>query len=76
MINRIKKSGMIIFLLMLSISSFAQENQPVEMADSLYQSGKIYVVITVIAVIFIGIVTYLIMLDRKISKLEKEIEKK
>jgi CcmD family protein len=46
------------------------------MADGLYQSGKIYVVVTVLSVIFIGIVIYLIMLDRKISKLEKEIKNK
>jgi CcmD family protein len=31
------------------------------------------VVITVIAIIFTGIVLYLINLDRKISKLEKEV---
>jgi CcmD family protein len=61
-------------LMLLSASCFAQENQPIEMADALYQSGKIYVVISVIAVIFIGIISYLIMLDRKISKLEKEIK--
>jgi CcmD family protein len=75
MINALKKSGMIIVLLLLSISTFAQENQPVEMADSLTQSGKIYVVVTVLSVIFIGIIVYLISIDRKISKLEKEIKK-
>lgn len=49
---------------------------PVQMADGLYQSGKIYVVIIVIAILFVGILSYLIMLDRKIGKLEKEIGKK
>jgi CcmD family protein len=71
-----KKSLPTLLLLFVSAVSFAQETQQVEMADGLYQSGKIYVVVTVLSVIFIGIVTYLIMLDRKISKLEKEIEKK
>lgn len=75
MINALKKSGMIIVLLLLSISTFAQENQPVEMAESLTQSGKIYVVVTVLSVIFIGIIVYLISIDRKISKLEKEVRK-
>ena len=35
-------------------------------------NGKIYVVIVVLATIFAGIFAYLIMLDRKIGKLEKE----
>lgn len=75
MINSIKGSGMLFALLLLSASVFAQDNQPIEMAEGLYQSGKIYVVVTVLSVIFIGIVAYLILLDRKISKLEKEIKK-
>ena len=66
----------IISLFLVSISTFAQEIQRVEMADGLYQSGKIYVVVTVLSIIFAGIVVYLIMLDRKISKLEKEIKNK
>jgi len=49
------------------------ESQPaVEMATGLYQSGKIYVVVIVLAVIMAGIFAYLIMLDRKVSRLEKE----
>ncbi len=56
---------------MMGISN-AQEVQKVEMADALRSSGKIYVVVSVIAVIFLGIVTYLFYMDRRISKLEKE----
>lgn len=74
--SSIKKTGMLLILLLASASMFAQDAQaPVEMADSLYQSGKIYVVVTVLSVIFIGIVIYLVMLDRKITKLEKEVNK-
>ncbi len=51
-------------------------NAPVDMATGLYQSGKIYVVVIVVTVILLGIIGYLTMLDRKISKLEKEIENK
>jgi CcmD family protein len=73
----IKKTGILFALMIVSASVFAQDTQaPVEMADGLYQSGKIYVVVTVLSVIFIGIVSYLIMLDRKISKLEKENKNK
>lgn len=60
-------------LLLSPYSCFAQE---VEMAEQLRSSGKIYVVVAVISVIFIGLVIYLFSIDRKISKIEKEIEKK
>lgn len=68
----ILKKSILLIAMLLSVSTFAQENAPIEMATGLYQSGKIYVVVIVIALIFVGIAGYLIMLDRKISKLEKE----
>ncbi|HEX8516525.1 MAG TPA: CcmD family protein [Bacteroidia bacterium] len=67
-----------ILLFFVSASSFAQEtpdNAPVEMATGLYQSGKIYVVVIVLCIVMAGIAGYLIMLDRKVSRLEKEIGK-
>ncbi len=48
---------------------FAQEK--VEMADQMRSSGKIYVVVTVCLIILIGLFIYVMMLDRKISKMEK-----
>lgn len=54
------------------IQSFSSD---VEMADAMRESGKIYVVVAVLAVVFIGIIFYLISIDRKISKMEKENEK-
>lgn len=72
MINILKNLAVLAFMLITG-SAFAQENAaPVEMATGLYQSGKIYVVVIVMSLIFIGIAGYLIVLDRKISKLEKE----
>ena len=44
------------------------------MADDLRTSGKIYVVVAVVAVIVAGLLAYLISLDRKVSRLEKEIK--
>lgn len=58
-----------------AVAAVQNNAPPVEMADSLAQSGKIYVVVTVLSVIFIGIIVYLISIDRKISKLEKEEKK-
>jgi hypothetical protein len=45
--------------------------KPVEMADRLRADGKIYVVVAVLLTIFIGIIAYVIRLDRKISRLER-----
>jgi CcmD family protein len=44
--------------------------QGVDMAETMRSEGKIYVVVGVIAIIFIGLVVYLISLDRRISKME------
>lgn len=46
----------------------------VEMADVMRDNGKIYVVVAVVLILFVGIVLYLVMLDKKISRLEKEME--
>jgi CcmD family protein len=73
MINSIShnKFFLSLFFLLASNSLFAQGN--VEMADKLRESGKIYVVVAVLLVIFIGIAVILFLLDRKINKIEKNI---
>jgi hypothetical protein len=40
--------------------------------DIMQENGKIYVVIAVMLTILAGLVLYLVRLDRKISKLEKD----
>jgi hypothetical protein len=64
------RTVLFLFLLMLPVITFAQ-NQGPEMADALRKDGKIYVVVLVLATIFAGIIAFLVRLDRKISKLEK-----
>ena len=59
------------FAMMLSITLWAQE---VEMADTLRSEGKIYVVVTILLIILIGLIAYLIMIDRKASRMEKKLE--
>jgi CcmD family protein len=44
----------------------------VVMADGLRQDGKFWVVVAVIAVVTLGILLYLFLLDRRVSKLEKK----
>jgi CcmD family protein len=39
------------------------------------ENGKILVVVAVLAVILIGIFIFLFTIDRKVAKLEKEVEK-
>ncbi len=74
--NKILKRGFFLLaLLFLNIQTFAQSRMPeVEMADALRANGKIYVVVIIACIVFAGIAAYLIHLDRKIGKLEKEAE--
>lgn len=67
-----KRLLMLIIALFFNALVYAQGNTGVEMAEGLRSSGKIYVVVASIAVIFLGIVFYLISLDRRLGKLEKE----
>ena len=49
----------------------AQTNTP-EMADAMRANGKIYVVVVVCLIILIGLFLYVLRIDRKLSRLEKE----
>lgn len=46
----------------------------IEMATGWRKDGKIYVVIAVVAVLFLGIIGYLFMLDRKIARLKNKVK--
>jgi hypothetical protein len=61
----------LVALLVVNIG-FAQE---VEMADTMRANGKIYVVVGIIVIILVGLIVYLFTIDKKISKLEKELDK-
>jgi len=58
------------FAVLFIAQATAQESSP-EMADAMRADGKIYVVVLVLATIFAGIIAYLVRIDRKISKIEK-----
>ncbi len=68
------KSFILTICLMLSFSliSLAQNSNGVDMASELRESGKIYVVVMVIAVIFIGLAIYLFSIDNRLKKIEKQ----
>jgi CcmD family protein len=60
-------------LLALSLLGYTMAfAQPVEMADGMRSSGKIYVVIATIVIIFAGLAIYLFSIDRRLKKIEKE----
>lgn len=68
----IKKIGLgLLFSLIFAIQLKGQALPQVEMADGLRQEGKFYVVILIMAVIFLGLGFYLWRLDRRLSQLEK-----
>ena len=63
----------------LSLLSFffallASAQEQVEMADAIRSNGKIYAVVAIILVILFGLIAYLVMLDRKVSRIEKKLE--
>ncbi len=59
----------------IEITEDDYSNNQIEMADAFRADGKIYVVIAVILVILTGLFVYLIIIDRKVSKLENQLEK-
>jgi K+-transporting ATPase A subunit len=63
-------------LLLLASAAFAQAPAAVEpeMADALRASGKIYVVVLVLVIIVTGLLVYLVRLDGKVSRLERDVE--
>ena len=63
-----------LLILFTTAAGFAQNSQP-EMADALRANGKIYVVVAVLSIVFTGIAIYLFALDRKITSIEKKINK-
>lgn len=71
-----KKLFVFLLLLLINANNIFAQSGDVEMADTMRSNGKIYVVIGVIAIVFTGIIIYLISIDRKVSQLEKKIERK
>jgi len=60
------------FLTVIVYAQNGAKDEPVQMADFMRSNGKIYVVVAVVVTILIGLFVYLVSLDRKIGKLEKE----
>ena len=61
-------------VLMLFVSTTLDAQEKTSGFDSVMRSsGRIYVVIAVMLTILFGLILYIVRLDRKISKMEKEV---
>lgn len=69
-------SALVILSLTILAPFAATAQQEVEMADALRTSGKIYAIVAIILIVLAGLFVYLFTIDRKIGKLEKELEKR
>ena len=65
----LKRYTLLTALLVSTLSTFAQAEE----ADFMRSTGKIYVVVAVIVAILVGLFFYLIRMDRKLTKLENQI---
>ncbi len=73
MAKRLQYFFLSICLLLTSLTASAQQDTEKGPVNQFFRSeGKIYVVVGALVIIFIGIVLYLVRLDRRISRLEKE----
>lgn len=70
MILRFFKLSLLLLLMVLPYTASAEST----IVDFLGNTGKIYSVVAVICTIFIGIAIFLIRLDRKLTKLENQID--
>ena len=67
--KKILRFASVFVFFLVSVSCFAQ--QKVEMADTMRSNGKIYVVVAVCTTILLGLFIYVFILDKKISRIEK-----
>jgi hypothetical protein len=66
-----RKIIMMLATVLTFLPVFAQDKKT-EMADLMRENGRIYVVVAVVLTILIGLILYVVRLDKKISRLEKE----
>lgn len=68
----------LIYTLVLAMMAFGAQAQEAaaqaepQMADLFRQEGKIYIVITVLSIVFVSLIVYLVSIDLKLRKLEKK----
>ncbi|UOG75556.1 hypothetical protein MTX78_02945 [Hymenobacter tibetensis] len=72
---RLRKSALLLLALLLpALQAVAQTTDTPEMADAFRSDGKIYVVVAVVTVVLAGLLAFLVSLDRKVTRLERELK--
>jgi len=61
---------------LFSAATFAQQGQESWLVETMYKSGKINTVVAVVAVLITGLAAWMFMMDRKVSRLEKDMNKR
>ena len=62
-----------LFINQIAAMAQAGQSSGADMADVLRSSGKIYVVVLVVGLVFLGLLIYAVFIDRKVTKIEREI---
>ncbi len=70
------KTRILFFILSFFTFGAVHAQSTPEMADAMRAEGKIYVVVAIILTVLIGLVVYLLLIDRKVKKLENLLEEK
>ena len=59
-------------MLLYSLNILAQQASNSAINDAMRNSGKIYVVVTVMTIVFVGIIAYLFTIDKRLKKIENK----
>ena len=71
--QKIRNLLTLLSLLMVTMFVRAQEGTPKTIVgETMRSNGRIYVVVAVMVTILTGLILYLVRIDRKIAKVEKE----
>jgi hypothetical protein len=65
------RSISILTLFLLPFLTSAQSSGP-EMADDMRSNGKIYIVLACVLLVLSGMIAFLLMMENRLSRLEKE----
>jgi hypothetical protein len=69
--NKIKLVALL--SLLTALAPLQAQTAAPAMADQFRADGKIYVVITVLALIFLALVVFLTIIERRVAKIEKHL---
>ncbi len=61
---------------LFSAATFAQQSQESGLVETMYKSGKINSVMAVVAVLIAGLAAWMFVMDRKVRRMEKDMNKR